>query len=174
MHETRENLGFGDPPPRLLQRSFGSTVSPFTRQNHLIVREMRKYNFLPIRARRNIVFFVAIRNFQSPIPPPSFDTGRNRATRLVFLPWRGLCRWEWVLPHTADTRGRRSSQRVLARLGFSRLSRYYGFRRFGFSRIWLGPFFLLRFVGFLGSVWFGRCRDRGFRSRGSFHWSAKK
>ncbi len=73
-----------------------------------------------------------------------------------------------MLAHTADTRGKRTSQRVLARLGFSRLSRYYGFRRFGFSRIWLVHFFLLRFVGFFGSVWFGWCRDRGFALGGAF------
>ncbi len=46
MHESNENLGFGDPPPRLPQRSLGSAVSPFTRQKPPIGREMRKYKFL--------------------------------------------------------------------------------------------------------------------------------
>ncbi|CAK9189928.1 unnamed protein product [Sphagnum troendelagicum] len=168
MHETSENLGFGDPPPRLPQRSLGSAVSPFTRQIPLIGREMRKYEFSANKSpEKRCIFFGYPKlpiAYTTPILRPGKEPGDP--SRLPPLA-RAVPRRVRVLAHTEDTRGKRSSQRVLARLGFSRLSRYYVFRRFGFSRIWIVHFFLLRFVGFFGSVWFGRCRDRGFRSRGS-------
>jgi hypothetical protein len=174
MRETRENLGFGDPPPRLPQRSLGSGVSPFTRQNPLIGREMRKSKFLANKSPEKWCIFCGYPRlpiaYTTPILRPGKEPGDP--SRLPPLA-RAVPR---RLSATAHRRHSRKTEQPASYCASWILSSAAVLRvlSLGFSRIWLGPFFLLRFVGFFCSVWFGRCRDRGFRSRGSFHWSAKK